>query len=179
MAGAAAAGARKAAPFRGAGAGRGCGARRDPRRQSRQGGKVAAILERRDNARIEETHVRAYLAAGDPATPAVRNRLDLPCPSAQRLKSLLDDPTIRAAPPPDLMPVQRVHPLVDAVKTDLPAGWWTFGAFGLLFRTLAIRQEPGPGPRRTPERIAVSPARAGAMERSNRVSRLALTLSIT
>ncbi|MCI4677146.1 hypothetical protein K9U39_12855 [Rhodoblastus acidophilus] len=113
-------------------------------------GKVAAILQRHDDARIEEANLRAFVTTGDAAALAGKTIPQIPYPSAERLKSLLDDPTIRATLPPDVNPDQRIRPAVEAIKALLLDAWPFFFAAGLFCWAVAIREAPGHRPGETP-----------------------------
>ncbi|WP_298426027.1 hypothetical protein [Rhodoblastus sp.] len=106
--------------------------------------KIHAITERRDDSRIQEARLRAYLATGGSAALIGKGRFDIPYPSADRLKAFLDDPTIRATLPPDLNPTQRVHPLVEGIKSSLLSFWGLFLLAGLAAWGAAVLRLPSP-----------------------------------
>ena len=51
----------------------------------------------------QERRVRAYLTSGDPKVLFEAAPMEIPYPDAARLRSLLDDPTIRSFLPRELM----------------------------------------------------------------------------
>jgi hypothetical protein len=98
-----------------------------------------AILERRDSARIQEAKLRSYVSTGDNSALGGNGLHDLPYPSVDRLKALLDDPAIRSVLPPNINPSQHVRPIVEAIKSHMLAGWWAFFAAGLLCLSFSRR----------------------------------------
>jgi hypothetical protein len=104
--------------------------------------QLGAILERRDNARLQEASLRAYLATGDLAALTARGAGGLPYPSVFRLKALLDDPTIRSTLPPAANPVRHVRPTVEMIKSGLLASWPGFFSIGLLCLIASVWRLP-------------------------------------
>jgi hypothetical protein len=60
------------------------------------------IHERHDSAALQAHSLHAYLAEGDSTALSDRQPNHLPYPNPERLRALLDDPSIRAALPPTL-----------------------------------------------------------------------------
>jgi hypothetical protein len=98
------------------------------------------VRMRRDDALIQQMKLHAYVTTGDAAQLSGRGLRDLPYPDRERLKSLLDDPTIRSVLPPAIDPDQRVRPAVEAVKAQALASWPLFFVAGLFCWTIAIRR---------------------------------------
>lgn len=69
---------------------------------------LIAMQQRHDNTTIETVNIRNYLA-GRPLPPLPEGSLDLPYPSAQRLRDLLGNAEIRALLPPVAFPSSDRH----------------------------------------------------------------------
>jgi hypothetical protein len=88
---------------------------------------------RRQTAEVQEQNLRGYLAGGDPSRLAGAPLIDIPYPNADRLRALLDSPSIRSILPPQLLSRDPPSNWVETFKrTFLGGGYGWLGAGVLL-----------------------------------------------
>jgi len=92
------------------------------------------IEVRRQTAVTETNNVRGYLTTGDVSYLTPKPILDIPYPSAERLRGFLDDATIRSLLPPDLTLDGTREAVIESLKTGLlQLRYVLLGLGGLLF----------------------------------------------
>jgi hypothetical protein len=95
---------------------------------------------RRQTAEVQEKNLRGYLAGGDPSRLAGAPLIDIPYPDADRLRALLDSPSIRATLPPQLLSRDPPSNWVETFKrTFLGGGYGWLGAGVLLLIAVIAR----------------------------------------
>jgi hypothetical protein len=90
---------------------------------------------RRRTAEVQENNLRGYIAAGDASRLAGEPLVDIPYPDADRLRQLLDTPSIRAALPPELLSRDPPSDWVETFKRTFLGGgygWLGAGVFLLI-----------------------------------------------
>jgi len=97
------------------------------------------IEVRRQTAITETDNVRGYLSTGDYSFLANKPLLDIPHPSAERLRQLLDDPAIRSVLPPGLSSSEGPRDgIVELLKAVLLRLGYLFVGSGILLSMAAI-----------------------------------------
>lgn len=107
--------------------------------------KLNNVFQRRDEAAAQTRHLRAYLASADARDLQADNKYDLPYPDPERLKLMLDDPTLRGLLPPALDPNRKTRAPVEFFKAAAIASWplWLTLGLGLWFAALGTRPKIG------------------------------------
>jgi hypothetical protein len=94
---------------------------------------------RRQTAVTETNNLRGYLSTGDFSYLANKPIFDIPYPSAERLRGLLDDPALRSVLPPGLTSDGAHDGVIESVKVALLQLPYFFVGLGLLLFLAAVR----------------------------------------
>ncbi len=106
------------------------------------------VRERRDTAATEEINVRGYLATKDLSFLTKKPQLDIPYPSAERLRTLLDDPAIRSILPPILIGQAPALGQIEEIKTNVLRYWYIAICLAVVLFQVAAMGTPSSRPTR-------------------------------
>jgi hypothetical protein len=97
------------------------------------------VEARRQTAITETNNLRGYLSTGDFSYLTNKPILEIPYPSAERLRGLLDDPAIRSVLPPGLSSDGTRDGVIESVKAALLQLSYFFVGLGVLLFVAALR----------------------------------------
>jgi hypothetical protein len=97
------------------------------------------IEVRQQTAIIETGNLRGYLGTGDSSYVTNKPIFDIPYPSAERLRGLLDDAAIRSVLPPSLSSDAAHNGVIESVKMALLQLPYFFVGLGIMSFLAAVR----------------------------------------
>lgn len=90
------------------------------------------VMPQHSVAATQAETVKAYLVTGDSARLVRLRHPDIPYPDAQRLKQLLDNPTIRDSLPPQLRSPASAPGMLQRVESGILSAGWALAVAGVL-----------------------------------------------